>query len=463
MRAWIATLACCLLALAGAEGIVRIFGADQVAWPAVGPYAAPGGGAFDGVEIDPLLGPLPKPDWSGTWLGGFPVTIDARGFRSTGRPPPASPSARVAFLGDSCTFGWGVTDQETYVARLDAMQRTAGAPELELVNGGYPGDSAVTGLYRLRERILPLGPDVVVLAFSANNAFRLALRSDARRFALFELRRLFLRSGLVRALSARALRSGDASVHPRDRKAILEREPGRLARVAAPGEFEAALRSSVAEARSAGAEVLLLLLPRAHQVSDEYGYEDAALQGRRVPKRLVLRGKLTPGAYALVESSCLDLGRADLVPALQGELRTWRPVRPTRGEVLDSLRSGARSWVAGDLAGAEASFEAALRLQPDSPLAHYDLGVVELASRRTEEGLRHLATADRLACNVFLQYEVAVWRVAMDLDVPVVDMVLGFQAVDAGRLFIDSAHPNGEGHRLIADALWSRLRSLATR
>ena len=60
-------------------------------------------------------------------------------------------------------------------------------------------------------------------------------------------------------------------------------------------------------------------------------------------------------------------------------------------------------------------------------------------------------------CNVFLQHQIALWRLAHELNVPVVDLALHFQAHDGEALFMDPAHPNTAGHRLIADALWSAL------
>ena len=106
------------------------------------------------------------------------------------------------------------------------------------------------------------------------------------------------------------------------------------------------------------------------------------------------------------------------------------------------------------MAAAARAFEAALKIDPESPPALYDLGVASIAMGDTAEGLRLLARADALACNVFLQYQVVAWRVAVELDVPVVDLVLGFQAQDAGALYLDPAHPNAAAGDVIASALW---------
>ena len=116
------------------------------------------------------------------------------------------------------------------------------------------------------------------------------------------------------------------------------------------------------------------------------------------------------------------------------------------------LQEGASAYTGGAYAAAAARFAAALALDSSSPFARYDLGVAKLAAGDTS-GLTDLETADRLACNVFLQYQVALWRIATELRVPIVDITLVFEAHDGESLFVDPAHPNQQGHRLIADAL----------
>src|SRR5262245_51791539 len=109
-----------------------VLGEAALRLAAIGPPEWPGGGeaTMPGVRMDPLLGPTLDLGWSGRWLL-FDVAADAHGFRSTGFPPPPAPRHRIAFLGDSCTFGWGVDTPDTFVARLDARQRAAGA-DMEL-------------------------------------------------------------------------------------------------------------------------------------------------------------------------------------------------------------------------------------------------------------------------------------------------------------------------------------------
>src|SRR5262249_10384568 len=144
------------------------------------------------------------------------------------------------------------------------------------INAAYPGQSAVGGVHMLQERVLPLHPDVVVLAFGANNAFRMSLASDARRFRLFPLRKLLLHSRLYQLFAAWAAGHASAGVDPRDREASMRTPLGRLERVAFLDQFEAAERELVEMARGHGAAVLFLVLPRASGVSTEHAAEDPA-------------------------------------------------------------------------------------------------------------------------------------------------------------------------------------------
>jgi len=440
-----------------AEFAVRLAGIQPMEWP-----ASEGWLPFRGIEVSPLLGPLPRPGWTGQWIGKFAVSADGRGFRSTGLPPPAAPRARVAFLGDSCTFGWGIDTPDTFVAQLDARQRTAGAAAFDFVNAAYPGQSAVVGTYLLRERVLPLDPTLVVVGFSANNAFRFSVVSDADRFRFFRVRKLMLHSRLFHIAAAWLANRTGANLHPRSRDVIQKVPVRELKRVATAEEFETALRRMVADTRSHGAVVLFLLLPRASGVSTEFGNEDAG----RLARQLLAADHRVAGSppssreLNLLEASCLD-HRAfdDPMRTLYERARDWHVVYPDDPVVRGFLQQGARAYVETRYAEAQQYFESATATQPDVPLARYDLGVAKLANGN-REGLQDLAEADRLACNVFLEHQVILWRLAQELGVPVVDITLYFQAHDGEPLFLDPAHPNRNGHQIIAEALWPVIQSL---
>jgi lysophospholipase L1-like esterase len=449
IRAVLGSMAVTALFFLGAEVAVRVVGVEPKPWP-----SAEGAADFPGVRVDPLLGPLPRPNWSGEWMSGFAVSTDAHGFRSSGLPPPEEPRSRVVFLGDSCTFGWGVDTAATFQTLLDA-RRAKEAKRIEILNAAYPGQSAVSGEYMLAKRVLPLDPTQVVLGFGANNAFRFSVTSDAERFRSFRLRDTLLRSRLFHIAAAALANRRAASVHPRAREKVQQIAPRQQKRVAAPEEFAAALHHLVAATRDAGAKPVFLIFPRASSVSEQFPEEDV---GRARLGGAMSESERKAEELRLLELSCLDQQSVgDPLPELREGLAEWKAVYPDDPAVRELLRAGARAYRDGDAATAHARFAAAIERQPDSPLAHYDLGVASFAIGRGGDGLDELVRADSLACSIFLRYQLLTWKVARDLDVPVVDLTLFFQAAGGEPLFLDQAHPNEAGQRIIADALWNRI------
>ena len=107
------------------------------------------------------------------------VSHNALGFRGP-EVAPVKPSGklRVLVLGDSFTYGIGVADDETFSARLAALD-----PRLEVLNAGVNGYGTAQELLLLRDQGLGLQPDVVVIAFFWNDVGN----SFGRRFPRFEL------------------------------------------------------------------------------------------------------------------------------------------------------------------------------------------------------------------------------------------------------------------------------------
>ena len=321
-----------LAAFAVFEVALRVFWAPSEDWLMVG-----GAPRAEHLRVDPLLGPRPRPGWAGQWGWtdpnresdvSFPVSIDSRGFRSTGRPAPEA-AVRIALLGDSCTFGWGVGTEDTFAAQLEGDLRGRGMPTAVL-NAAFPGESAVSAQYVLRERVLPEEPDVVVLTFSANNAFRWSAESDVERYANFELRKFALRFRLVELLARSIVGRLPIPPPPRSPEALAGVRASERKRVADPLEYERALVEMIARSRGAGARVALVVLPRASQVSTKFHYEDAAQVVRRMPlePRAADGAEWTDQERSLINSSCLDAGIEDVVTVLHDGIGDWRPMYP---------------------------------------------------------------------------------------------------------------------------------------
>ncbi|MFT4569789.1 MAG: lysophospholipase L1-like esterase [Hyphomicrobiaceae bacterium] len=445
------------------ELAVRLAGIDAVAWP------SREGTTVGFIRIDPLLGPLPQPNYSGKWFK-FDASFDNEGFRTTGFPPLSQGQneplglRKVAFLGDSCTFGWGLEDKLTFIGQLDGLQRSSEPPHLSLRNAGYPGHSAVMGEYVFRQRVLDWQPDIVVIGYSANNAFRFALSSHRQRFGEYEWRSQLLRSQTYRALASRvAVANHTPQGDPRSRAVIMGRPLEELRRVAPLSEFEASTRATIDTVRRNASVPVLLIFPREIELRlIEHRLEDVAAASRAAPfLEDSDTSSTTPRELGLLEVSCLDhLAVEDPIAELHAQSPSWMPILPRDPELLGILRAGSRAYVAGDFKEALARFSDGVALDERSPLARYDLGIAKLETGDHDGGLAELAIAEKLACNVFLSYQVALRRIAIEHDVAVIDLLPVFQAQDTDDLFLDPAHPNEAGSKLIAEALWARLQTM---
>ena len=98
-----------------------------------------------------------------------PYRTNTDGFRGPEWGPRQFGVARVAVLGDSYTFGWGVTDDEPYPERAEALLRAEGRP-VEVLNLGVPGYNTELELELLRRALPRYEPDVVVLGYAVNDA-----------------------------------------------------------------------------------------------------------------------------------------------------------------------------------------------------------------------------------------------------------------------------------------------------
>ena len=134
------------------------------------------GGTECRLAFDPVLG------WKNVARSvdtchGETVATNALGMRGPEVASPKPPgTVRVLALGDSFTWGWGAAQRDTYPAQLEELLRArlrggAGAPHVEVVNGGVSGYGTVQELLWL-DRLGPaLAPDVVVLFYYRNDFF----------------------------------------------------------------------------------------------------------------------------------------------------------------------------------------------------------------------------------------------------------------------------------------------------
>ena len=241
---------------------------------------------FDSAQalhrMDPDCLWTPQPLAMIPWSPG--ESINAHSYRGPLlKVNPKTPPFRVAFLGDSSTFGWEVDFEQTYAARCTASLNEAGTPT-EPLNAGVIGYSILQGLSRYRTLVRNYKPDVVVLAFGAVNDHYAApsLEPDHEKIqklteesAGFGRAGRWLRENLRIAHfvdSMRFKRNGGMKALRKRYRESRKREFASLAEVGKKDysgvrrvslvEYRRYLEELVAEIRDDGARVILLCMPR---------------------------------------------------------------------------------------------------------------------------------------------------------------------------------------------------------
>src|SRR5579862_3540989 len=181
VRSRITYLLCLNTALLG--GLVALFASGELALretgavsPArlgwVGQFQTPPG---ENYVVDERIGWRLKPNHSFTLTadGGRAQTYrsNSDGFRADHDFDPADKRLKIAFVGDSFTFGWGVGYDETFAALVEQNAKDRVAWNFAMI--GFGLDQTWLSA---RHEALPLRPDLMVAVIS-ENAFRRSLFS----------------------------------------------------------------------------------------------------------------------------------------------------------------------------------------------------------------------------------------------------------------------------------------------
>lgn len=99
-----------------------------------------------------------------------PLRINGNGFRGREIDTQPSDGIRIAGIGDSVMFGWGVSDSEYYLAIFEQLlQKAYPQCNWEIINSAVPGYNTVMEVETLKEKLLPLKPDIVIIGFVGND------------------------------------------------------------------------------------------------------------------------------------------------------------------------------------------------------------------------------------------------------------------------------------------------------
>jgi len=195
----------------------------------------------------------------------------------------ASAPFRIAFLGDSSTFGWGIDFEKTYAARCAASLEKSGVP-CEPLNAGVIGYTIAQGLNRYRQLVRAYRPDVVVIAFGAVNDHYAGPSRESDRKKLEKLEALSNWRGRLGSWCRENLRithfvdsirfdqSGGIQALRKKYKDSRNREFASLAEVGQVDyagvrrvsleEYRSCLEELVTEIEADGARAILLSMPR---------------------------------------------------------------------------------------------------------------------------------------------------------------------------------------------------------
>jgi lysophospholipase L1-like esterase len=135
-----------------------------------------------------------RPGVRGRFLG-LPVAINSFGMRDRQRTSEKEPgTVRIVGLGDSLMFGWGVRQEETFLALLEKkLNGLSSKRRFEVWNLAVPGYNSVQEVATFAAKAASIQPDLVIINWVGNDMDLpnfLAERPDVlslRRSFLFEL------------------------------------------------------------------------------------------------------------------------------------------------------------------------------------------------------------------------------------------------------------------------------------
>lgn len=413
--------------------VALIEGASQLLLRVLGPPEA-GGARFRIQDVWEHEGnPFHEPDGELFWktIPGYSrgrITINQLGFRGPDlNMPKPQETFRIALLGNSVTFGFGLPAQETFAGRLrDRLHRQSfrsperSAGQVELFNAGVVGYSSWQGRKLYERSVRPCEPDLVVAMFGYNDHHS-ALESDAEKHSRRHLHSLL---GFVQRTAAfRVVWRLSGKRPPR-----LRNEP--VARVDIEGFKENILAIRDAAATD-GADCIFMTVP--------------------------LRPNLP-----LVENFCA-IGFSDQ--------RVWMrqidfaagsfPEEPANTIIQHFFRGGDLDAFSDSPENCE-NARLLSELFPDLPVFHYFLagclrraGMQAQAEKQMRECLRLDSERQEME-----GYNDALRELADDSEIGLIDLADSLRARSGKDLFIDVVHPTPTGHdliaRFVADYLISR-------
>ena len=339
------------------------------------------------------------------------IDINSKGFRGKEFSAKKGNGVyRIIALGDSSTLGVGVPNSETYCAMLESFlnQSKNSLRRYEVINAGVAGYSSLQGLRYFKSEITHYQPDLITIYFGLNDYLYARNQNDCDRPQLapwvIRIDTLMSYSQFYRYLKGMASRlMNPERKYPPDRRVDLP-------------DFKNNLIQMIAVAREARAEVILLNVPLRSGIP-------------LVVNPLPLRKESKDGA----------------------RLEWLRP----------AYIGKTNYFIKTEFEGPTSELEEIVEKYPQWAMAHYllakryeKMGEIEKAWREYQR-----ARETDLDRDVVARYNKAIEEVASAYKIPLVDLVGGFAEKEGEGLFLDERHPSPLGHKIIAEGIYSMLKT----
>ena len=204
-------------------------------------------------------------------LMGVTIRTNSRGFRSPEIAEKAEPGvARIAFVGDSITLGWGVAEHETFARRIvDALVNSG--HKVEAFNLGVGNYNTSQELALFRDAGAGLKPDIIVLCYFINDAEPMPQYSSADWLSEHSAAWVVFRYRVDSLLR----KFGESPDWKRYYRALYQPDAAGWART------RNALSRFAATARDLGAELVVFHIPELRELKP-YPFADVTAQIRTV-------------------------------------------------------------------------------------------------------------------------------------------------------------------------------------
>lgn len=245
--------------------------------------------------------------------GDDPVVVNQDGFVGDELEPEAPDLFRIVALGDSNTFGHG-SRRYSYPAQLGRMLDDRESPKrrYEVINAGIEGMDSREALYRLRQKVLDLGPEIVIIYIGWNDLMKYDPLGQAGQGAVPAASRWIDRLWLVKGIRKLMF----VYLMPRVSPPLTgpESHTGKFEGFR-PDQYIENVRTMIREIREHGAEPVLMTLTTV--VRPDFTAEDIVQAGVYLP--------YYPSAYAvrdfldLVDAynrAVLEIARDEDVPVV---------------------------------------------------------------------------------------------------------------------------------------------------